>query len=120
VIQKVSLAQKLSSFSDHWSPKIVGTVNDTDIKVVKVKGEFVWHAHENEDELFYIVKGKLTIELRDGKVELNPGEFVVIPRGVEHRPVADEEVELVLIEKSTIDHTGGVADPRKVEVFERI
>jgi mannose-6-phosphate isomerase-like protein (cupin superfamily) len=120
VITKVSLADKLSSFTDHWSPKIVGTVNDTDVKVVKVKGEFVWHAHENEDELFYVVKGQLVIELRDGEVVLDPGEFVVIPRGVEHRPVAKDEVELLLIEKGTIDHTGGVDDPRRVAVFEKI
>jgi len=120
VIQKVNLAQKLGSFGDHWSPKIIGTVNDTDIKVAKVKGEFVWHAHQNEDELFYVVRGKLIIELRDGKIELNPGEFVVIPRGIEHKPVAEDEVELVLIESSTIDHTGGVADPRRVEVPQRI
>jgi mannose-6-phosphate isomerase-like protein (cupin superfamily) len=120
VIKKVNFADKLGSFNDHWSPKIVGTVNDTDVKVVKVKGEFVWHAHENEDELFWVTKGKLVIELRDGKVELEPGEFVVIPRGVEHKPVAEEEVELLLIEKSTIDHTGGVVDPRKVETYERI
>ena len=120
MIQKVNLAEKLGSFTDHWSPKILGTINDTDIKVAKVKGEFVWHAHDKEDELFYVVKGKLVIELRDGRIELNAGEFVVIPRGVEHKPIAEEEVELVMIEKSTIDHTGGVADPRKVEVFERI
>lgn len=120
MITKVSLADKLSSFNDHWSPKIVGTVNDTDVKVVKVKGEFVWHAHENEEELFYVVKGQLVIELRDGEVVLDPGEFVVIPRGVEHRPVAKDEVELLLIEKGTIDHTGGVDDPRRVAVFEKI
>ena len=120
MITKVNLAQKLSIFTDQWSPKIVGTVNDTDVKVAKVKGEFVWHQHEKEDELFYVLNGKLVIELRDGKVELDPGDFVVIPRGVEHKPVAEEEVELVLIEKGTIDHTGGVADPRKVETYERI
>jgi mannose-6-phosphate isomerase-like protein (cupin superfamily) len=120
LITKVNLAQKLSTFTDQWSPKIVGTVNDTDVKVAKVKGEFVWHQHEKEDELFYVLKGKLVIELRDGKVELDPGDFVVIPRGVEHKPVAEEEVELVLIEKEAIDHTGGVADPRKVETYERI
>jgi mannose-6-phosphate isomerase-like protein (cupin superfamily) len=120
VITKVNVADKLSSFADHWSPKIVGTVNDTDVKVVKVKGEFVWHAHDHEDELFYVLKGQLVIELRDGEVVLDPGEFVVIPRGVEHRPVAKDEVELVLIEKGTIDHTGGVDDPRRVAAFERI
>ena len=120
MITKVNLAQKLASFHDRWSPKIVGTVNDTDVKVVKVKGEFVWHQHEKEDELFYVLKGRLVIELRDGKVELNPGDFVVIPKGVEHKPVAEEEVELVLIEKGTIDHTGGVDDPRRVSTYEKI
>jgi mannose-6-phosphate isomerase-like protein (cupin superfamily) len=119
VITKV-LAEKLSTFTEHWTPKIVGTVNETDVKVVKVKGEFVWHAHDNEDELFYVLKGKLIIELRDGQIALNPGEFVVIPNGVEHKPVAHDEVELVLIEKGTIDHTGGVDDPRRVEAFKRI
>ena len=111
MISKVNVAAKLASFTDQWSPKIVGTVNDTDVKVAKVQGEFVWHAHENEDELFYVVKGQLV---------LNPGEFVVIPRGVEHRPIAKQEVELLLIEKGTIDHTGGVDDPRRVAIFEKI
>lgn len=120
MIVKVNLAAKLASFTDQWSPKIIGTVNDTDVKVAKVKGEFVWHAHENEDELFFVVNGQLVIELRDGQVVLDPGEFVVIPRGVEHRPVAKDEVELLLIEKGTIDHTGGVDDPRRVQVFEKI
>jgi len=120
VIRKVNLAQKLASFTDQWSPKIVGTVNDTELKVAKVKGEFVWHHHENEDELFWVIKGRLVIELRDGAVELDPGDFVVIPRGVEHRPVAKEEVELVLIERAGIDHTGGVPDPRRVAAYEKI
>jgi mannose-6-phosphate isomerase-like protein (cupin superfamily) len=120
VIAKVNLAAKLASFSDQWSPKIVGTVNDTDVKVAKVKGEFVWHAHESEDELFLVVTGQLVIDLRDGQIVLDPGEFVVIPRGVEHRPVAKGQVELLLIEKATIDHTGGVDDPRRVAVFEKI
>ena len=120
MINKVNLAEKLSSFADRWSPKIVGTVNDTDVKVAKVKGEFVWHAHDHEDELFFVLKGRLVIELRDGEVVLDPGEFAVVPRGVEHRPVAQEEVELMLIEKGTIDHTGGVEDPRRVHVFEKI
>lgn len=120
MIRKVNLAQKLASFTDQWSPKIVGTVNDTEVKVAKVKGEFVWHQHEHEDELFLVHKGTLVIELRNGQVELNPGDFVVIPRGVEHRPVAKEEVELVLIERAGIDHTGGVDDPRRVAQFEKI
>jgi mannose-6-phosphate isomerase-like protein (cupin superfamily) len=120
VVHKINLAQKLASFSDQWSPKIVGTVNDTEVKVAKVKGEFVWHQHENEDELFWVLKGRLVIELRDGAVELDPGDFVVIPRGVEHRPVAKEEVELVLIERAGIDHTGGVPDPRRVAQYEKI
>jgi mannose-6-phosphate isomerase-like protein (cupin superfamily) len=116
----VSFAQKLASFDDLWNPRIVGEVNGQHIKVTKLQGEFVWHAHDNEDELFLVVKGKLVIELRDGSVTLGPGEFVVIPKGVEHRPIAAEETHVVLFEPAGILHTGGVADPRMVTEYERI
>lgn len=120
MIKKVSVAEKLSQFSDHWSPKVIATVSGMDVKLAKVQGEFVWHAHEKEDELFFVLKGKLVIELRDGRVELGPGECVVIPKGVEHKPVADEEAHVMLFEAASIDHTGGVEDRRRVKEFQRI
>ncbi len=119
-IEKVSLSEKFAKFSEHWKPKIVGEVNDAYVKLVKVKGEFVWHHHDNEDELFLIVKGRLRMKLRDREITLNPGEFVIIPRGVEHLPVADEEVHLVLLEPKTTLNTGNVQNERTVPVLERI
>jgi mannose-6-phosphate isomerase-like protein (cupin superfamily) len=104
----VNLQEKLSRFQDHWNPRIVGELNDAYIKVVKIKGTFVWHAHANEDELFLVLSGTLRIQLRDGERILQPGEFTVIPRGVEHCPVADDEVSLVLIEPKATRHTGDV------------
>ena len=120
MVQKVNLAEKLALFHDQWSPKIVGEVNDSHVKLVKVQGEFVWHAHDAEDELFLVLRGRLTIELRDGAVTLDPGELVVIPCGVEHRPVAVEETHVLLFERDSIRHTGNVVDPRTVAEFERI
>jgi mannose-6-phosphate isomerase-like protein (cupin superfamily) len=116
----VNLAKKLESFDEQWTPKIVGEVNAQHVKVAKINGEFVWHSHANEDELFWVVKGRLTIDFRDGSVTINPGEFVVVPKGVEHRPRTDEEVHLVLIEPAGILHSGGVPDPRAVNEYERI
>jgi mannose-6-phosphate isomerase-like protein (cupin superfamily) len=116
----VNLAQKFSVFSDHWSPKIVGELNDSYIKLAKVKGEFLWHAHEHEDELFLVVKGRLLIKLRDRDLWLNEGEFVVIPKGVEHLPVAEEEVHIVLLEPKATRHTGDVASERAVNEQQRI
>jgi mannose-6-phosphate isomerase-like protein (cupin superfamily) len=119
-LEIVNLAQKLSRFSDHWSPKIVGELNDSYIKVVKVQGEFVWHQHEREDELFLVLSGQLTIRLRDRDLQLSPGEFVVIPKGVEHLPVAEEEVHLLLLEPKTTLNTGDVRSERTVEQPERL
>jgi mannose-6-phosphate isomerase-like protein (cupin superfamily) len=119
-IEKANLAQKFSLFSDHWSPKIAGEVNDSYVKLAKVKGEFVWHHHDEEDELFLVVKGRLEIELRDGSVVLEPGEFVVIPRGIEHRPIAREETHLVLIEPKTTLNTGNVRNERTRSQLDRI
>ena len=102
----VNLNQKLAQFTEHWSPKIVANYNGNDIMVVKVKGEFVWHAHPDTDDLFLVLKGKIRIELRDRVVHLGPGELFVVPRGVEHRPVADEEAHLLLIEPSGTPNTG--------------
>jgi mannose-6-phosphate isomerase-like protein (cupin superfamily) len=116
----INLAKKLASFDDHWSPKIIDEVNGQHVKVTKMAGEFVWHSHANEDELFMVVKGRLVIDFRDGSVTINPGEFVVVPKGVEHRPRSDEEVQIMLIEPAGILHSGGVADPRAVADYERI
>jgi mannose-6-phosphate isomerase-like protein (cupin superfamily) len=120
MVTKINLAEKLGRFSDHWSPKVVGELNDNNIMVVKVQGEFVWHHHAEEDELFVVLKGTLVIELRDGTVTLGPGELVVIPKGTEHRPVAVEEVHLMLIEPKVTRHTGNVESERTVHVFDRI
>lgn len=111
-MEKINLAQKFSLFHDHWSPKIVGELNDSHVKLVKVQGEFVWHHHEVEDELFMVVKGLLTIKLRDRDIELGEGEFVIIPKGVEHKPVAAEEVHLLLLEPKTTLNTGNVENER--------
>jgi len=119
-IDKVNLAEKFARFSEHWKPKIVGEVNDFQVKLVKVKGEFVWHHHEREDELFLVVKGTLRMKLRDREVRVGEGEFIVIPRGVEHLPVADEEVHLVLLEPATTLNTGNVRSDRTVPELERI
>jgi mannose-6-phosphate isomerase-like protein (cupin superfamily) len=120
MVSKINLVEKFSCFSDLWSPKIVADLNDSHVKLAKVQGEFVWHAHADEDELFMVTKGELTIELRDGRIMLTPGELVVIPRGVEHRPVAQEEVHVVLIEPKGIRHTGDVITDRTVHEYARI
>ncbi len=108
VMDKVNLAEKFSLFSEYWSPKIVGELNDSYVKVVKVKGEFVWHSHAEEDEMFLVIKGRLCIQMRDCEVWLEAGEFLIVPKGVEHRPVADEEVQIVLLEPKTTVNTGNV------------
>jgi mannose-6-phosphate isomerase-like protein (cupin superfamily) len=105
----ISLTEKLSSFSDHWSPKIVAQFNDNDVMLVKVKGEFVWHSHAETDDFFHILKGHLIIQLRDGEVRLSPGDLYVVPKGVEHRPVAEDEAHLLLIEPRGTPNTGDVA-----------
>ena len=120
MIEKVNLADKFNLFSEHWNPKIVGQVDEFHVKLAKLQGEFIWHHHENEDELFLVVKGRLQIRLRDGDVWLDEGEFVIIPRGVEHMPVALEEVHLLLFEPATTRNTGNVADERTVEELDRI
>lgn len=119
-MDKVNLAQQLARIGDHWSPKIVGELNGQQVKLVKFQGAFVWHHHEDEDELFYVVKGRFRMELRDGVVAVEAGEFVIVPRGVEHRPVADEEVEVMLFEPAGTLNTGNVRDARTVERLERL
>ena len=120
MVTKINLGEKFSRFADLWSPKIVADLNDSHIKLAKVQGEFVWHQHADEDELFLVVEGELTIELRDGEVTLGPGELVVIPKGVEHRPVARHEVRLVLVEPKSTRHTGDVITDRTVHEYARI
>ena len=119
-MDKVNLAQKFSMFNDFWSPKIVGELNDSHVKLVKFKGEFVWHHHETEDELFLVVKGSLQIKLRDQDIFLEEGEFVIIPRGVEHLPIAKDEVHVLLLEPKTTLNTGNVGNERTVLDLERI
>ena len=109
--EAIDIAEKLSRFSQHWSPKVVARLNDYEIKVVKVQGEFVWHAHDDTDELFLVVQGELTIQLRDGDVVLGPGQLFVVPRSVEHCPVADGEVHAILIEPAGVPNTGDAGGP---------
>ena len=113
-MEEINLAQKFTLFQDYWKPKIAGELNGQYIKLAKVKGEFVWHRHENEDELFLVVKGKLLIKLRDQDIQLEAGELVVIPRGVEHLPVAEEEVHVLLLEPKSTLNTGDVHNERTV------
>ena len=120
MVEKINLAEKFGRFADRWSPKIVADLNDSHVKLAKVQGEFVWHHHADEDELFIVGRGQLTIELRDGAVTLGPGELVVIPKGVEHRPVAAAEVQLMLIEPKAIRHTGDVESELTVHAYARI
>ena len=119
-MDKVNLAQKFSLFDEHWSPKIVGELNGQHVKLAKLKGEFVWHHHEAEDELFLVIKGRLMIKLREREVILEEGEFIIVPRGVEHKPVAEEEVHVLLFEPKSILHTGNVRTERTIEEHEMI
>ena len=114
MIEPVNLSEAFQKFSDTWSPKIVGRVNDFHVKLAKLDGEFVWHAHDQEDELFLVIKGNLRIRLRDGEVTVGPGEFVVVPHGVEHLPIADEECHVMLIEPATTLNTGNVESEHTV------
>ena len=119
-MNKVNLVQKFSLFQDYWSPRIVGELNDSYIKLVKFKGEFVWHHHETEDELFLVVKGSLLIKLRDRDIFLEEGEFVIIPKGIEHLPIADEEAHVLLLEPKTTLNTGNVRNEKTIADLERI
>jgi mannose-6-phosphate isomerase-like protein (cupin superfamily) len=113
--EKVNLAQKLRLFDEHWQPKIVARINDNDVRIVKVKGEFVWHKHDDTDDFFLVLQGHLTIQLRDRNVELDEGEMFVVPRGVEHCPRADEEASVLLIEPAGTINTGDAAGPMTTE-----
>src|SRR5580765_8430398 len=119
-MEKVNLIEKFSQFSEHYSPKIAGELNGQMVKLVKFKGPFVWHHHDNEDELFYVVKGRFRMEYRDQTVWIEQGEFIIVPRMVEHRPVADEEVDVMLFEPATTLNTGNVRNERTRDVLERL
>ena len=119
-MKKVNLLHKFSLFNDHWSPKIVGELNGQQVKLVKLEGEFVWHKHDNEDELFFVVKGGFTMELRDQNIKLNEGEFLIIPKGVEHKPVAENEAWIMLFEPSATLNTGNIIDKKTKMELERI
>ncbi len=119
-MEAVNVKEKFAKFSQQWSPKIVGEVNDCYIKLVKFTGPFVWHHHENEDELFFVVKGSFRMRLHEGDRTVREGEFIIIPRGVEHMPVAEEECHVMLIEPRTTLNTGNVKNERTVEQLERI
>jgi mannose-6-phosphate isomerase-like protein (cupin superfamily) len=119
-MEKVNLREKLSLLTEHWSPRIAGELNGQQVKLVKFQGPFTWHHHENEDELFLVVQGRFRMELRDRTVELEEGEFLIVPRGVEHRPVADEEVHILLFEPASTLNTGNVENERTVRELQRI
>ncbi|MBU2019299.1 MAG: cupin domain-containing protein [Bacteroidetes bacterium] len=116
----INIADKFSCFQDHWSPKIIGEMNGQEIKLAKIKGEFVWHDYKEEDELFIVVKGTLKIEFRDRTLEINEGEMVIVPKGVEHKPIAEEEVFIMLIEPKGIKHTGDVKHDLTVEKYDKL
>lgn len=117
-MHKVKIAEKLALIADHWTPRIVGEMNGQHIKLVKFKGEFVWHDHAHEDELFLVIHGRFRMEFRDRTEFLEQGDFLIVPRGVEHRPVADDEVHVLLFEPAAIKHTGDVEDERTVRSYE--
>jgi mannose-6-phosphate isomerase-like protein (cupin superfamily) len=119
-MQKINIREKFLLFNEHWSPKIVGELNGQQVKLVKFLGEFVWHHHDAEDEMFLVVKGSFKMEFRDRTVELNEGEFIIVPCGVEHRPVANEEVHVMLFEPASTLNTGNIENERTIEDLERV
>jgi mannose-6-phosphate isomerase-like protein (cupin superfamily) len=120
IAEKVNIAEKLARFQEHWSPRIVGELNGQHVKLVKFTGEFVWHHHEHEDELFLVVKGRFRMEFRDRQVWLEEGELLIVPRGVEHRPVAEEEAHVLLFEPASTLNTGNLRNERTVSQPDRI
>jgi mannose-6-phosphate isomerase-like protein (cupin superfamily) len=119
-MEKVNVREKLALISDHWNPRIAGELNGQHVKLVKFQGEFVWHNHAAEDEMFLVLRGSFRMEFRDRSVTLNEGEFLIVPRGVEHRPVAEQEVEVMLFEPAAIKHTGEVESGLTVHDYQRI
>ncbi len=119
-MEKINIEQKFQLFSEHWSPKIVGELNGQHVKLVKLKGAFVWHKHENEDELFFVIKGSLKMEYRDKTIIVDENEFLIVPKGVEHKPVADEEVWVMLFEPATTLNTGNTENELTQQTLDRI
>lgn len=119
-MNKVNLAEKFARFREHWSPKIVGELNGQMVKLAKLLGPFDWHHHDGEDELFLVVRGTLRLEFRDRVVTLEPGEFIIVPRGVDHRPVADKEVEVLLFEPASTLNTGNIINERTLPTLDRL
>lgn len=119
-MDKVNLLEKFGLFSEHWSPKVIGELNGQQVKLVKFKGEFVFHKHDNEDELFMVIKGKFRMEYRDRIVDVNEGEIIIVPRGVEHKPVADKEVWVLLFEPASTLNTGNVVNEKTKTQLEKI
>lgn len=119
-MEKVSVAEKFKQIREHWKPYVVAELNGQHVKLDKLKGEFIWHHHDNEDEMFLVVKGRFRMEFRDRHVWVEEGEFIVVPRGVEHRPVAEEEAHILLFEPASTLNTGNVRDERTLEKLERI
>jgi len=119
-MDKVNISEKFNLFNDYYNPRIIGELNGQQVKAVKLKGEFVWHHHDHEDELFLVIKGKLTMEFREKTVEVNPGEFIIVPRGVEHRPAAVDEVHILLFEPDSTLNTGNVENERTRKNLEKI
>jgi mannose-6-phosphate isomerase-like protein (cupin superfamily) len=119
-MEPVNLSQKFSLFHEQWSPKLIGELNGQQIKIAKIQGEFVWHHHEAEDELFFVVQGQMTVKLRTNDIQLEEGEFLIVPRGVEHKPVAEQEAHILLFEPAGTLNTGNVQSERTVQDLERI
>ncbi len=119
-MEKINIAEKLGLFNEYWSPKVIGEVNDSYIKLAKFKGDFTWHMHDNEDEMFYVLKGILTVKFKDKSICLHEGECIIIPKGVEHMPVADKEVHVMLIEPKTTLNTGNVTNSKTVKKLAKI
>lgn len=119
-MEKVNIQEKFSLFQDHWNPRIVGELNNQHVKAVKLQGEFVWHQHDHEDELFLVISGTLQMHFRDKIIEIKPGEFLIVPRGVEHKPVAPEEAQVILFEPATTVNTGNIASERTKTLLEKI
>lgn len=119
-MDKVNLAEKFQKISSFWNPGIVGELNGQHVKIAKIKGEFIWHTHENEDEFFLVVKGRIIIRLREGNIELNEGEFFVVPRGMEHQPYAPEEAHILMFEPVGTLNTGNIQNERTVEKLKKL
>ncbi len=119
-MEKVAVGEKLSLFSDHWNPRVVGELNGQQVKLAKFKGEFIWHKHDYEDELFYVLEGTLKIEFRDKTVVINENEFIIVPRGVEHKPVAEKEVSVMLFEPAATLNTGDMKNELTRDYLERL